>query len=278
MNTMNVPISQKTIDIGANLTNRRFAQDLTPTLERAKSAQLEYILVTGTSESGSLSALQQTKQHPDILRSTAGVHPHHAKDWQDDASSENLLTLLKHDHVVAVGECGLDFNRNFSPKDQQLHCFEAQLEIAKETHKPLFLHERDAHESFGKTLSRHRSQLSNCVVHCFTGSRYQMEKYLDMDCHLGVTGWICDERRGEDLREALKYAPVDRIMIETDAPYLTPRDLKPKPTGGRNEPAFLPHILGRLAVLLNHPEQDLADTLLKNTRSFFSLAPQPPRN
>lgn len=258
------------IDIGANLTNSRFQDDLTQVLARSREASVDHIIVTGTSASASRAAFALTQKYPDMLTSTAGVHPHDAKHW-DDKTTGLILELAAHPQVVAIGECGLDFNRNFSPREAQLTCFEAQLQLAAQVKKPVFLHERDAHDDFFALLKRYRPQLVGAVVHCFTGDVNELQAYLDLDCHIGVTGWVCDQRRGDDLRQAVKHIPLNRLMIETDAPFLTPPKLSPKPASNRNEPAYLPAVLATLSTILQIAPQDLAAQTVQTTREFFSL-------
>jgi TatD DNase family protein len=258
------------IDIGANLTNNRFHEDLNEVLARAQQAGVGQIIVTGTSLAASRGAFALTQRHPGLLYATAGVHPHDAKHW-DQHSAKQIHALLKNPQVVAVGECGLDFNRNFSPKEQQLACFEAQLELAAEVQKPVFLHDRDAHADFLTLLKRHRPKLNGAVVHCFTGTREEMRAYLDLDCHIGITGWVCDQRRGQSLRDAVRFLPKERLMLETDAPFLTPPNLSPKPVANRNEPAFLPQVLATLARIMQVTPASLAQQTTHNSRSFFGL-------
>jgi len=204
---------------------------------------------------------------------TTGVHPHLAKQWEEKSYSQ-LKALAEHNHVAAIGEAGLDYNRNFSTPEQQRTAYEAQLELAAELNMPIFLHERDAHEDFAKILKQHRNYLSKVVVHCFTGTDEELDAYIALDCYIGITGWICDERRGQHLHESIKKIPTNRLMIETDAPYLLPRDLPdsyPKPDGRRNEPAYLPHILETVAKCRGQSvEQTAADTTL-NAKEFFSI-------
>lgn len=256
------------IDIGANLTSRRFNKDLDATLTRAREAGLAHIIVTGTSLSASRDALALAHSHPGFLSATAGVHPHDAKHWSPD-SADALRDLLAESQCVATGECGLDFNRDFSPRDQQKHCFAAQMALAAEVQKPVFLHQRDAHAAFTDVLRAHRRELCGGVVHCFTGSLDEARTYLDMDCYIGITGWLCDQRRGQALRDLVGFIPRERLLIETDAPYLTPHNLPEKPRGNRNEPAFLPYVLTRLAALVGEPEAALGNQIARNTRALF---------
>ena len=258
------------IDIGLNLTHKSFQSDLSEVVDRASAVGVAQMILTGTTIAGSHEAVSLAERFPRRMVSTAGVHPHHASDFNIDALSE-LRGLAAKKEVVAIGECGLDFFRNFSPQDQQQSCFEEQLELAVELGLPVFLHERDAHEAFASILDPRVAKLRGAVVHCFTGSRASLHQYLEMGCSIGVTGWVCDERRGGGLRELVPEIPLDRLMIETDAPYLTPRDLRPKPKSSRNEPCHLPHI-GRVIAGLRGMDYDaLAQATTENARRFFAL-------
>ena len=197
------------IDIGCNLTHDSFDKDRGEVLARAHDAGVVQIVVTGASTEGSKAALELARRHPGELFATAGVHPHRAADFDDD--SEQLLRELSHQQaVVAVGETGLDYFRDFSPRDIQREVFQRQLQIGVDSGLPLFLHMRDAHEDFHAILREVRDQLNHVVVHCFTGKREELHDYLDLDCHVGITGWICDERRGEHMKAFLKdNQPID---------------------------------------------------------------------
>lgn len=258
------------IDIGANLTHESFRDDLPLVLERASRNGVEGMLVTGTDPEHSRLAVELVRDHPRLLRATAGVHPHHADQWEP-ATLERIAQLARRSEVVAVGECGLDFNRDYSPRDAQLRCFEAQLELAAEVRKPVFLHQRDAHRPFTEILTRHRRQLCGGVAHCFTEGPEPLAAYLDLDLYIGVTGWVCDERRGEALRASVPRIPLNRLLIETDAPYLLPRDLKPKPKSRRNEPAMLAHVCAAVAALRGEEPARVAVATAANARALFGL-------
>lgn len=262
------------IDIGANLCAEAFRHDLPAVLERAREARVETMIVTGSSVADSESAQQLASEHPGVLFATAGIHPHLAREWSSD-SYGRLKALTAAENVVAVGEAGLDFNRDFSPRSIQEKVFEAHIELAVETAMPLFVHERDAHERLMRILAPRRADLPRAVVHCFTGSEAELEAYLELDLYIGITGWICDERRGLHLRKLVGRIPEDRLMIETDAPYLLPRDLSPKPKSRRNEPCHLPHILGTVAECRGTAPEVLARVTVDNARRFFDL-PQSP--
>ena len=257
------------VDIGANLTHDAFREDLPSVLARATAAGVATIVVTGTSVEGSRAAESLASLHSHLY-STAGVHPHDAAHCSAETIPA-LRALLAHPKVVAVGECGLDFNRNYSPHPDQEKWFVAQVELAIEAGKPLFLHSRDAHPRFADLLRSFRDRLPPAVAHCFTGEGDELRAYLDLDLHIGITGWICDERRGTHLLALVRDVPSDRLMIETDSPYLTPRTLRPQPKSRRNEPAHLPYVLATLAEALGKPAEEVARATTENARRFFRL-------
>ena len=258
------------VDIGINLTNRRFDKDRQNVIDNARQVGVDNLIVTGTSVAESQKAFALTQQVDAGIYSTAGCHPHDAKSL-DEAGLSEIEVLLKNDKVVAVGECGLDFNRNFSPQSLQIRAFESQLELAVKTGKPVFLHERDAFDTQFQILQDYIPSLAGAVAHCFTGETRHMEKYLELGLSIGITGWICDERRGQALFEVVKYIPDDRLMLETDGPYLTPRNLKPKPKDGRNEPKYLPHIAETVAKVRGQSLEHIAHISYKNSCHFFNL-------
>jgi TatD DNase family protein len=265
------------IDIGANLGNKAFRDDLEDVLARALDAGVEAIVATGTSVDGSQRAREIAEEKRDRsprLFATAGIHPHDASHYGPDAHVA-LRELCAWPEVVAVGECGLDFDRNFSPRDAQLTCFEAQLELAAELGMPVFLHERAAHDDFAAILARHRSRIPRAVVHCFTGTGEALARYLELDLHIGITGWICDERRGTHLLDLVGRIPKDRLMIETDAPFILPRDIRPKPKSNRNEPSLLPHVLRKVAAARGESADELARATTETARAFFAIPPLP---
>lgn len=258
------------IDIGCNLTHDSFDADRAAVLGRAVEAGVHTMIVTGGTAQGSSEALELAMAHPELLYATAGVHPHHAADY-DEPADKLLRELCRHEKVVAAGETGLDYFRDFSPRDAQRHAFEAQLQIGVDSKLPMFLHLRDAHEDFLSILKSRRDQLSDVVVHCFTGNRDELHAYLDLDCYIGITGWICDERRGTHLKDDVSEIPANRLLLETDAPYLKPRNLRPKVKTNRNEPQWLPWILGTLAACRHEHPAALAAQTTENARRFFRL-------
>jgi TatD DNase family protein len=259
------------IDIGCNLTHDSFDDDRGKVIEAAFQAGVVQMIVTGASAEGSQAALQLANKWPGQLFATSGVHPHRASQY-NDKTDKLLRELTGQPNVVAVGETGLDYFRDFSPRDEQRSSFEQQLQIAQDTGLPIFLHQRDAHDDFIAILKQHQDRLSNVVVHCFTGSKAELHECLDLDCYIGITGWICDERRGTHMKEYMKDIPSNRLMIETDAPYLKPRNLRPKIKSHRNEPRLLPWILGTLAACRNEHPEALAKATTRNARAFFRLS------
>jgi TatD DNase family protein len=252
------------IDVGANLTHASFKEDLGEVVARARKAGVTSIIVTGTTVGESREAAAIAERFD--LFSTVGIHPHHARDFKDTGE---LKSIAAHPRVVAIGECGLDFNRNYSPHPAQEDCFTAQLQLGIDLKMPLFLHSRDAHPRFAQIVKSMKVQ--KAVAHCFTGEREELRAYLDLGLYIGITGWICDERRGKHLLELVREIPRDRLLLETDSPYLTPRDMKPQPKARRNEPAFLPHILATVARALGRSAEEIAAETTRNARAFFGL-------
>jgi TatD DNase family protein len=256
------------IDIGVNLAHDSFDADRDAVMRHAAAAGVVQMVVTGASVDGTRKAIDLAVAHPRVLFATAGVHPHHAADL----TPESLLTLeacARESVVVAVGECGLDYFRDFSPRDLQRRAFASQLEIAARVGKPVFLHQRDAHDDFLAILREHR--ITNGVAHCFTAGEKERDAYLELGLHIGITGWINDERRGLQLREVVKGIPANRLLLETDAPYLLPRDLKPLPKSRRNEPRFLPQVALAVAAARGESVESLARTSTDTARRFFGL-------
>jgi TatD DNase family protein len=266
------------IDIGINLTHPSFASDAEAVLQHAYAAGVSQLVLTGTSIEESEKALllcETLDGEAQRLFSTAGVHPHDASQWAAD-SAQQLRALLVDPRVRAVGECGLDFNRDFSPRPQQEKALEEQLALAVELDMPVFLHERDASQRLLEILRDYRDRLPAAVVHCFTGEKRALFGYLDLDLHIGITGWICDERRGLHLQPLVREIPRGRLMLESDAPYLLPRSLRPKPKSNRNEPSYLGEVLAEVARHREESVTALSQHSSACARAFFGL-PQPVR-
>lgn len=256
------------IDIGVNLMHRSFQADREQVVEQALASNVTPLIITGTSLRNSQEAARYAGRYPGKLYATAGVHPHDAKSCSEETIAK-LKELAALPQVVAIGECGLDYNRDFSPRDVQRKWFAEQIRLALELNMPLFLHERDAFSDFMAILKEHSVQ--KAVVHCFTGTQSELKAYIEMGLYIGITGWICDERRGKHLRELVRMIPLNRLMIETDAPFLTPRDLKEKPKDGRNEPAYLPHILQSIARCTGRTAEEVAKATTETAAEFFGI-------
>jgi TatD DNase family protein len=258
------------IDIGANIGHDSFDEDREDMMQRAADAGVTRIVITGSSDTSNVRAAELAEQNPGVLYSTAGVHPHHASDYTDE-SDTLIRSLMQKDVVVAIGECGLDYFRNLSPRDAQLEAFKRQLDIAKDSGMPVFLHQRDAHDDFVEVLEPALPGLSRAVAHCFTGEGESLREYIAMGLYIGITGWICDERRGKHLHDIASIIPDDRILIETDAPYLLPRTVRPKPKSRRNEPMYLPEVLRVVAEARGQSEEHVAKITTANAVRFFGL-------
>lgn len=258
------------VDIGLNLTSDRYDHDREAVLTRGLAAGVSRFIITGTSVAESAAAVALATTHASCCLATVGVHPHQAAEL-DRAGLDHLRTLLREPGVVAVGETGLDFNRDFSPRQDQERAFEWQIGLAGECGLPLFLHERDASSRQLAILRALRDSWSGGVLHCFTGSRDSLFAYLDLGLYIGITGWVCDERRGQELAGLVKDIPSDRLLLETDGPWLLPRDLPDKPKDRRNEPAFLPHIANAVARLRGESFAELCDATTANARRLFRV-------
>lgn len=293
------------IDVGVNLADASYNPDRADVLRRARAAGVGALVVTGCSLKSTRAALAICEEHNDspegqkgeypLLRFTAGVHPHNAKECDGETLAE-LRRLAGHRYCAAVGECGLDFNRNFSPPDVQEEWFAAQVRLALELGKPLFMHCRDAGEKFAAILGEAAAAEAAAkadgndgngnastkllpvpgVLHCFTGNGQELRECLDLGLHIGITGWVCDERPergGAELASLLPTIPPNRLMIETDAPYLTPRTIQPaKARPHRNEPALLPYVLETVAAALGEEPEAVARRTSAVAARFFGIA------
>lgn len=267
-------MTESLIDIGVNLSNNRFKDDLSETIERAVNANVTQLVLTGTSITESEEVIKLCEKFeqkfPNMLYATVGVHPHHANEYNNQSTSK-LDTLTNQKCVVAIGETGLDFNRNFSSKPEQISAFESQLELASKKQLPLFMHERDAAKQQLEILREYRDHFTQGVIHCFTGDRDTLFNYLDLDLHIGITGWICDEKRGKELKNLVSNIPLNRLMIETDAPYLLPKNIPEKPKNKRNEPAYLTYVLEEIASNRKETIDQIASQTSATAKKFFKI-------
>lgn len=268
------------IDIGVNLFSSQFAGEHDALLDEAFNAGVLAMLITGTELSSSQQALafcQQRAAHGTRCYATAGVHPHHAdqlpKDWL-----QQLEQMANQPQVVALGEMGLDYFRNFSKPNSQQHCFRSQVGLASDCSLPLFVHDRDASvDTLGilqeELLAAGDTDLSRVVIHCFTGTARALDAYLEAGCYIGITGWVSDVRRGQELRALVPKIPLQRLLIETDAPYLKPQNA-PITKGKhkrRNTPAMLPYVAATLAELYQVSPAEIAQHSSANALELFKL-------
>jgi len=269
------------IDIGANLTHKAFQQNLPEVLERAAKAQISDIIITGASISGSRQAIDLARkfnQEQKLVKlySTVGIHPHESTRHSNFNYRQQLVDILETNKtnktIVAIGECGLDFDRNFSLHDDQRLVFDTQLQLACEYNLPLFMHERSAPTDMLSILKKY-SQHENFrgVIHCFTnGSLDILREYLSLNLYIGITGWVCDDRRGTDLAKIVSNIPLDRLLIETDSPFLIPRN-RPKPWMNYNEPNNLPYVVKKLAECYSVSTDEIAKHSTENAKKLFNL-------
>lgn len=259
------------IDIGVNLLNRQFRNDIQEVMRSAREDEIG-IIITGTDNYANKNAcglIENFKEDTDgWMWSTCGFHPHNADEWMGLYKQAMIKLLDTKSCIKAIGEIGLDFDRNYSSKENQIKCFEEILDFAEGYDKPLFLHERGAVDTFCDILKKHERLCHRAVVHCFTGTKEAALKYLELGCSIGITGWVCDNKRNQDLLEALKEIPIERLMVETDAPYLTPKGLG---LSSRNTPSNIVYVVKKLAEVKELPFKTVKNQVLKNTREFFNI-------
>lgn len=258
-------MSAKYYDIGLNLFCRQFP-DPEKILENAGNAGVSCIL-TGTDRRENKKIAEFLKNHD--AYGTAGIHPHNADSAKQEDFQEIERLAKENSRIVAIGECGLDFDRMFSTRENQIRCFEKHIVLAEKLDMPLFLHERKASEEFIRRFKKHPDICRKSVVHCFTGDKETLSKYLSMGFSIGITGWICDDRRGKALREAVKIIPLDRILLETDAPYLTPKNVPG--LKNTNVPENIVYVARELAKHRNVSEETLLENARRNTERIFGI-------
>ena len=254
-------------DIGANLTHESFDKDLITVIEEAKQNNVKKICITSTSIEDTRVSLKLLENDQDFFITTCGIQTHYANTFEESNIRE-IKELSEHPSVKAIGETVLDFNRNYSKKDNQILCFKSQIEVAQDLNLPLFLHQRDAHKDFMNCFSNIDLKI-NAVVHCFTGEKEEFYEYLDKGFWIGFTGWICDPVRGKHMIDLIANMPLERIMIETDSPYLLPKNLKIK--GRRNEPKFIVEVAKKIAKLQNKDLEEITQIFFENSQKFFNL-------
>ncbi|GAB6143448.1 TatD family hydrolase [Desulfocicer niacini] len=255
-------------DSHAHIDDISFQNDFPETLQRAREAGVKAIMVAGVDLATSKKAIKMVEKHPHIFTSV-GVHPHDVKHCSEDVMAE-LTSLATHKKVKAWGETGLDFNRMHSPMDVQEKWFIRQIEAADALELPMIFHERDSGGRLLEILTDMDNQRRRGVVHCFSGTREEMFKYLDLGYHIGVTGIVTLQQRGALLRQLISLIPEDRLLIETDAPYLTPAPMKNKTR--RNEPAFVAAVLHKIADITHKDPHELSEIIWNNTLELYNIS------
>lgn len=251
------------VDTHAHLDFPQFNKDLVQVLHRARQAGIVAIVNAGTDINSSRKAVKLSRKYS-FIGASAGIHPHGAarlgKNWLEEISA-----LANEDNVIAVGETGLDFYRDLSPRDVQEDVFRSHIRLAKEIGKPLIVHTREAHKRTLQVLKEEALHSKPGVMHCFSGDGKMLEAYLELGFYISVAGPVTYPR-SEKLRGLLKQIPADRLLLETDAPYLSPQARRSE----RNEPSFIKYTYERVALLLNRDFDDLAGQVYLNAVRLFS--------
>lgn len=257
----------KLFDSHCHLDDRVYAKDLDAVFDRAETAGVKALMVVGIDEDASRKAIGLARARPRVFASV-GVHPHDAKSCSEPVL-DRLKTLAADPGVKAWGETGLDFNRMFSPRDIQESWFIRQLGIARDLDLPLIFHERDSNGRFMEILRNHGGEGLAGVVHCFSGTPDELRGYLELGLYIGITGVLTVKGRGADLRDMVGSIPASRLLVETDAPYLTPVPERNKHR--RNEPAFVKSTLLKLAEVRGDDPEALSETIWQNTCRLYRI-------
>ncbi|KAG7297618.1 hypothetical protein JYU34_018331 [Plutella xylostella] len=282
------------IDIGANLTNKKYSRDLDSVVQRAKDAGVQKIMVTGTSVKNSKEALRLTRLYPGTIYSTAGVHPHDAKSMVEEDMWVELQDIASAPECVAIGECGLNYSKDFSEPHVQRDVFKRQIEIACDLRKPIIVHEKDAQDDVLKILDEYSTRLPPIVIHSFTGTVEQGLKYIEKGFYIGITGFICKDKSDGGIRRLLseRMLPMDQLLVETDSPFMYPNMRASKLpvhvkdsltersmlfvnrycTFQRNEPCALPAVVELVAGLAARRPEDVALATAFNALKLFGLS------
>lgn len=252
------------IDTHAHLDHERFKDDVDQVIERAKLSQVQSIITVGADLASSRQAVEFARRYPDVI-ATVGVHPHDADSVSDSVLNE-IAILAQDEGVVAIGEIGLDYHYDFSPRDVQRRVFAIQISLARELELPIVVHVREAYQDVMSILKSEHAEDVGGIVHCFSGDREAAKDCLDMGFYISVGG-ILTFANSQELREIIRGLPMDRILLETDAPYLTPVPYR----GKRNEPAYLVHVAEALANLKGITFDEVAETTTLNACKLFGL-------
>ncbi|MBK9385504.1 MAG: TatD family hydrolase [Planctomycetes bacterium] len=260
------------VDAHCHLYYDSYAEDRDAAWQRALAAGVVHALQVGTDVASSRAARELARRlGPARASATCGIHPHEAKDGRPAEAWEEFEALAREGGWVAIGESGLDTFKEFSPLDDQRELFRRQARLAAELDLPLVVHTRDAHEETAAILRAERGSRQRTMIHCFTGGPREAEAYLELGCHISFSG-VLTYKKNEENRAAARLVPEERLLIETDAPFLAPEPLR----GKRNEPAFLTRTFATLCGVRGAEPAPLAQRLLANTRELFRLPPLAP--
>jgi TatD DNase family protein len=257
----------KLFDSHCHLDDKAYRKDLARVIDRARQAGVARMMTVGVNKKTALRAVELAKSQPGIYASV-GFHPHDASQCSAD-ELDFLTELAQNPRVMAWGEIGLDYNRMYSPREDQERWFIRQLQIAAELNLPVIFHERDTNGRFLEILKTDFKNKSAGVVHCFSGTAPELEAYLDLGLHIGITGILTLKARGADLREMIPKIPANQMVVETDAPYLTPAPEKYHKR--RNEPAFVKSVLLKLAEAREEDPDQLAQIIWDNTNRLYRI-------
>ena len=260
-------IQLKLFDSHCHLDDRAYDNDIPEVVKRMNTAGVASAMIIGTTLPRSIKAVSLAESFPGLYASV-GIHPHDAKSC-NEATLKTFRNLAKNPVVRAWGEIGLDFNRMFSPRETQEKWLIRQLEIAAELNLPVIFHERDSNGRLIEILRTYFKNVKNGVIHCFSGNKTELKQYLDFGLYIGITGILTIKGRGADLRKLVPFIPVERILIETDAPYLTPAPEKNHTM--RNEPAFVRSVLLKLAAVREEDPEYLSAKIWDNTCRLYGI-------
>ena len=258
----------KLFDSHCHLDDKSYARDLDKVIKRAHRAGVARLMTIGVNGKTSARAVELALSHPEIYASV-GVHPHDAGNCRESVI-DDLLTLAQNQKVRAWGEMGLDFNRMYSPREDQEKWFRKQLEVAGRLDLPMIFHERDSNGRFLEMLKKQAIKKLKGVVHCFSGDHNELEQYLELGLYIGITGILTIKGRGARLRKLAAFIPPERLLVETDAPYLVPAPEKNHYR--RNEPAFVKSVMLKLAEIKQEDPEQLAEIVWENTCRLYGLA------
>ena len=252
------------IDTHAHLSLPQFDKDRTEVIKRAHNAGIKHIITVGTDSDDCRKAVALAQKH-DFISAAVGIHPHDAKTI--NAETYSLLREFAADNnVVAIGEIGLDFYRNLSLRETQIHHFREQLRLAREVSLPVIIHDREAHQEVLNILQEEKAETVGGVIHCFSGNWEMARACLDMGFYLSIPGTITF-KKSEEHHKLVRDLPLDRMLVETDCPFLAPHPFR----GKRNEPAYVQYVAEAVAVIKGLERKTLAEITTRNAQKLFNL-------